>query len=96
MKPDLKDLSWTLRLNPRVAKLPSVNIFWFDQADLILLEPKKEEVLHRHKNGATTVVFDLTDVMVAIDFDPEARRFFLDLACWLLLRCVEGEFGRAV
>ena len=93
----LKDLSWTMRFEPRFARLPSANLFWYKEGGLLLVAPENEAV-RRHKNGALSLVLDLTDVEFTIDQDPKARAFFLDLACWLLQKCAEaaaraGELG---
>jgi hypothetical protein len=83
------DLKWLARFNPDCVRVGKVRLFWHRApVDYLLIEGPVQQAAGRH-----FIPVDLVDVMVAIDENPEARQFFLDLACWLLLRCVEGEFG---
>lgn len=86
MSPDLK---WLARFEPRYARAVDTKLYWYEEPRMLVIEPPK---VHQAA-GKPFIALDLTDVEVVIDFDPEARQFFLDLACWLLFRCVEGEFS---
>jgi len=86
----LKNLRWTIRFAPRTVRLPSSNTFWYEEANLVLFEPTGGPVELPIWASRPVVPLDLHHVRGAIETDPEARAFFLDLACWLLVQCAEA------
>lgn len=91
MKKDagLANWFWTLRFRPKAIRLPSVTIYWYEEANLIFFEPAKEPVRLPVQSARPVVPLDLLEIQNAVEMaEPkEAYAFFRDLGNRLLAIC---------